>query len=291
VRRPAVLVAFALATAVFTAAAAPAAVPIPGHAAAPAWAAPGDTVAPELGPPRAYVTDDAGILNARAQGRIERYLEKVERELNVQMAVVTVATTRPQTIEEYAVELFEQWGIGGAKADEGLLLLVAVQDRKVRFEVGYGLEAVLPDGRVGGIIRGQITPAFRQGDFGAGILAGLVEAARYIAESVGKPPPLPDDAPAPRRERSSGLPWWLVLILAWIILQVLVGLFRGGGGGRGGRRRRRDSGGLGPFVWTGGGGFGGGSWGGGGFGGGASGGGFGGFGGGASGGGGATGSW
>jgi uncharacterized protein len=261
-----------------------------------AWAAPGDTVAPELGAARAYVTDDAGILKAGAQGRIERYLEKVERELNVQMAVVTVPTTRPGTIEEYAVELFEQWGIGGARADEGLLLVVAVNDRKVRFEVGYGLEAVLPDGRAGGIIRGKITPAFREGDYGGGILAGLVEAARFIAEAAGKPPPLPDDGPpATPRETGPDLPWWLILILAWIVLQILVSMFRGGGGG--GRGRRRRGGGFGPFVWTGGGGFGsggggfGGGWGGGGFGGGASGGGFGGFGGGASGGGGATGSW
>ena len=264
-------------------------------AAAPAHAAPGDSTAPDLGAAQAYVTDDAGILKAREQGRLERYLGKVERTLGVQVAVVTVETTRPQSIEEFAVEQFEKWGIGGAKADEGLLVVVAMSDRKVRFEVGYGLEGVLPDGRTGGIIRSRITPAFREGRYGEGLLAGVVEAARYIAESKGLPPPLPDDAEAPAPRRSSDIPFWVWVLLAFIVIQVLAAISRGGRGGRGGRRRR--SGSFDPIFWSGGWGGGsgwsggGGGWGGGGFGGGSSGGGFGGFGGGASGGGGATGSW
>ena len=262
-------------------------------------AALGET-APDLGRAQAYVTDAAGILKAREQGRIERYLGKVERTLGVQFALITVPTTEPQSIEEYAVEQFERWGIGGAKMDEGLLLLVAVNDRKIRFEVGYGLEGSLPDGRVGGIIRQHITPAMRAGRAGEGLLAGLVDAARYVAEDKGLPPPLPDDSPAPRTERARSLPLPVILFLVFIAFIVLTGILGGGGRGGGRRGRGRRGGGLGPLIWTtggwGGGGLGGlggggGSWGGGGFGGGSSGGGFGGFGGGASGGGGATGSW
>lgn len=264
-----------------------------GPGPSPATAAPGDTTAPDLGRATAYVTDDAGILKARQQGRLERYLVKVEKELGVQMAVVTVETTKPQSIEEFAVRQFEQWGIGGAKSDEGLLVVVAVADRKVRFEVGYGLEGVLPDGRVGGIIRSILTPAFRAGDYGGGLLGGLVEAARFIAEEKGLPPPLPDEGDAPPPPRGERLPVWLIFLVLFIVLQVIAAIMRGGGGGRGGKRRRR-SGSLDPVFWSMGG-WGGGSsggWGGGGgFGGGSSGGGFGGFGGGASGGGGATGSW
>ncbi|MEO6463687.1 MAG: TPM domain-containing protein, partial [Candidatus Eisenbacteria bacterium] len=254
-------------------------------------AAPGDTTAPDLGRATARVTDDAGILKAREQARLERYLAKVEKALGVQMAVVTVETTRPQSIEEFAVRQFEQWGIGGARSDEGLLVVVAVADRKVRFEVGYGLEGVLPDGRVGGIIRSILTPAFREGSYGAGLLAGLVEAARFIAEEKGLPPPLPDEGDAPPPAPRERFPVWLIFVGLFIVLQVIAAISRGGGGGRGGRRRRRNSG-LDSIFWSTGG-FGGGSSGGGfgGFGGGASGGGFGGFGGGASGGGGATGSW
>jgi uncharacterized protein len=243
-----------------------------------------DTVAPELGAPRAYVTDDAGILSAREELSLDRYLGKIERELGSQFALVTIATAQPRTIEEVAVELFADWGIGGAKADEGLLLLVAVTDRKVRFEVGYGLEGVLPDGRVGGIIRERITPDFRRGDYAAGLEAGLVEAARFVAESKGLPPPLPDDRPAPRKRRPASVPLIVILVVLFMVVSLIMGSINGGGGGRG-RRRRRS--GWEPFIL-------GSGWGGGGFGGGSSGGGgggFGGFGGGMSGGGGATGSW
>ncbi len=260
--------------------------------AAPVSLVPADTTAPDLGRAQAYVTDDAGVLKAREQGRIERYLGKVERALGVQFALITVSTTQPQSIEEYSVKQFEQWGIGGARQDEGLLLLVAVEDRKVRFEVGYGLEGSLPDGRVGGIIREQIRPALQDGRFGDGLLAGLVEAARFVAVDKGLPPPLPDDSPAPPPAESGRVTVVTVLFFAFIAFIVMSRIV--GGGKRGGGRRR------GPDIFTlgglGGGGFGGGGWsggssGGGGFGGGSSGGGFGGFGGGASGGGGATGSW
>lgn len=252
-----------------------------------------DSTAPDLGPARAYVTDQAELLGRAEQARIETYLGKVERELGSQFALVTIETAMPGTIEEYSERLFREWGIGGAKEDEGLLLLVAARDRKVRFEVGYGLEGVLPDGRVGGIIRQRITPAFKQGEFADGMLAGLVEAARYVAESKGLPPPLPDDKAPPRApRRTRGLPAFFVLLMVFIVVLILFAVIGSGmqGGGKGKRKSRGwsiDPGG-GFSGWSGGG-FGGG--GGGGFGGGSSGGGFGGFGGGASGGGGATGSW
>ena len=254
-------------------------------------AAPADSTAPDLGPAQAYVTDDADILSAREELSLDRYLGKIERELGTQFAVVTIATASPKTIEDVAVELFQKWGIGGAKADEGLLLLVAVNDRKVRFEVGYGLEGVLPDGRVGGIIRERITPAFKAGDYAGGLTAGLVEAARYVAESKGLTPPLPDDQRAPRK-RQKLPPQAIVYLVMFIVVMMIIARNNSGPRGRGRRR-----GGLGPFIFMGNG-WGGGGWsgggfggGGGGFGGGSSGGGFGGFGGGASGGGGATGSW
>jgi len=80
-------------------------------------------------------------------------------------------------------------------------LVVAFPDQQVRFEVGYGLEGTLPDGRVGGIIREQIRPAMRDWRYGDELLAGLGEAARYVAEDEGLPPPLPDDGQAPEQDR------------------------------------------------------------------------------------------
>jgi uncharacterized protein len=230
----------------------------------------------DLGRPQGYLTDEARVLDSEARHRIENYLAAIETALQVQCAVVTVPSVAPGTIEEFAVKLFETWGIGGAKKDEGLLLLVAVEEHQVRFEVGYGLEGVLPDGRVGGIIRQQIVPRFREGDYAGGILDGLAVAAEHIATAKGLAAPQPSGGRPPPRQRREGLPpSTLVLVLVAVI--VLASL------GSGSRRRRRRGGFGGPWYggWTSGGGFGGGGGGGG----------FGGFGGGASGGGGATGRW
>ena len=230
----------------------------------------------DLGRPQGYLTDMAGVLDATEESRIEGALAGIETALQVQFAVVTVPNVAPGTIEDFAVRLFERWGIGGAKQDEGLLLVVAVEERDVRFEVGYGLEGVLPDGRVGGIIREHIVPRFRDGGYADGISAGIAAAARFVAEAKGLPPPLAAPAARVRRQpRQIFPPGVLVLVLVAII--VLGSLSRGS------RRGRR--GGLGG-PW-----YGGPFGGGGGFGGGSFGGGFGGFGGGASGGGGATGHW
>jgi uncharacterized protein len=229
------------------------------------------------------------VLGDAATHRIEAYLQKVQDSLQVQFAVVTVPTVEPLTIEEYAVRLFETWGIGGAARDEGLLLLLAVQDRQVRFEVGYGLEGALPDARVGTIIRRTMTPRFQAGDFAGGVLDGLVEAAAHVAEDKHLPAPRPDGRV--RRPRTTSRPespsFLALLVLGIIVFAVVSSMAQRGGRGRRGRdpwRGRWYDGGFGG-PW------GGGGFGGGGFGGGGMGGGFGGFGGGASGGGGATGHW
>lgn len=238
----------------------------------------------DLGRPRGYLTDAANKLPPAAAQQIEAYLARVDAELQVQVSVAVVPTTAPLAIEDYAVQLFELWGIGGEKKDEGLLLLVAVQDRAVKFETGYGLEGTLPDGRLGGIIREQILPRFREGDFGSGILAGVVAAANAVAAERGVPAPRLDGATIPRRAsrpqglRANGL-------LGLVLLVFFVSLVSSSRSRRGRRRGGPGAGGWGG-PWYGGGGFGSGGFGGGGFGGG-----FGGFGGGASGGGGATGNW
>ncbi len=243
----------------------------------------------ELGRPRRYLTDTASVLTTGDASAIESYLATIETELHVQFAVVLVSSVAPTTIEDYAVRLFERWGIGDAEKDEGLLLLVAVQERAVRFEVGYGLEGVLPDGRVGRIIRDAILPRFRAGDYGAGILDGLTEAARFVAADKGVAAPVPGSASRVRHTNENDNSPYRPLVLILLILVVFV-LTSAANRQRGsGFRRRRGGGWNDPWY---GGGIG---WprGGGGFGGGSSrgGGGFGGFGGGASGGGGATGRW
>ena len=180
-------------------------------------------------------------------------------------------------------------GIGERGKDNGLLIVVAVDDRRVDIEVGYALEEFITDGFAGEVIRQAMTPHFKNGNYGAGLLEGATRIINRIAERRGVTLQDVPRAAAPTRRRSSGFPWWLIFVIIMMILS-----------SRGGRRRRRGWGGgpwsgwnsgIGPFG-GGGGGFGGGfgGFGGGGFGGGG-GGGFGGFGGGRSGGGGASGGW
>ena len=245
---------------------------------------------PELTAP---VNDFANVIDSSSEQEMDRRIRALQAASGDVVVVATVQTFKPYAdIDEYAVKMFENGGrgIGQKGKDNGLLIVVAVDDRKIRIEVGYDLEQFITDGFSGETIRDVITPQFRSGNYGAGLLAGSTTIINRIAQARGVtlqdvPPP-----PAPRRTTGSGFPWWIIIL--WIII-ILASNRR--------RRRRRLWGrgpwsgwnsGIGPF---GGGGFGGGGFGGGfggfGGGGGGGGGGFGGFGGGRSGGGGASGGW
>jgi len=196
------------------------------------------------------------------------------------MALVTLKSLDGEPIEDVSNTLFRQWGVGKHGKDEGIMLLLAVQDKRERIEVGYGLEPILPDGFDGSILRG-ITPLLKQGAYGQAMISGAVQIASAIERAKGITPdttPRTRDHTVTTRSRQ-GLPWPVIVIG----IVVLLLLFRGGGGGGflAGML-------LGNLL---GGGRGGGWGSGGGFGGGGGGGGFGGFGGGDSGGGGASGSW
>lgn len=223
--------------------------------------------------PQGYVNDFAHVIPADQDQTLESLLGSVEQQTGAQIAVVTVPTVEGADIDGAAADLFKAWGIGKKGKDDGVLILVATQDHKMRIEVGYGLEPVITDGLAGGIIRQQMRPAFRQGDYGQGLIQGAAAVAQLIAQSEGVS--LTGSVPAADADNGSdGFPVILVVLLFVFLSFGLSFLFNFLSGGRGG--------------FFGGGGFYGG-WGGGGFGG--SGGGFGGFGGGGSGGGGASGGW
>ena len=239
------------------------------------------------------VNDFAEVIDAASRAELDKRIRALKGATGDVITVATVRTFQPYgSIEEYAVKMFENGGrgIGEKGKDNGLLLLVAVDDRKVKFETGYDLEGIIPDGYAGETIREAIAPAFRRGEYGEGLLAATTRLINRIGEQRGVAIP---DVPAPTAARpsrgtGSNFPWILIF---WIIVMLVAS-------GRNNRRRRRRYWGHGPWSnWTGGpgsfggGGFGssGGSFGGGG--GGFGGGGFGGFGGGRSGGGGASGSW
>ena len=233
--------------------------------------------------PEGYVSDFAKVLDPQSRAQLEAYAGQVERTTGVQMALVTLKSLDGEPIEDVTNTLFRQWGVGKKGKDEGIMLLLAIQDHRDRIEVGYGLEPILPDGFDGSILRG-IQPLLRQGAYGQAMIAGAEQIGSEIARAKGI-------SVEPRRERRvreapgrPGLP--LPVIVIGIIVLLL--LFRGGGSG-GGLLTGLI---LGNLLGRGGRG---GGWGGGGFGGydsgGGGGGGFGGFGGGDSGGGGASGSW
>ena len=141
------------------------------------------------------VTDFTNTLSATTQAQIEQQLTALETEKGSQLAVLIVASTTPEAIEQYALRVAEQWRLGRKGVDDGALLLVAKDDRKLRVEVGYGLEGVIPDAVAKRVIAEIITPSFRQGDFAGGIEAGVDRLVRLI-EGELMPPPKPQRASA-----------------------------------------------------------------------------------------------
>lgn len=221
----------------------------------------------EIPAPLSYVSDFAGILDAQSKSEITSDIQAIESASGVEIAVVILQSLEGYPIEALSVEYFDKWKIGKKGADNGILIMVAIQDRKAWITVGYGLEGVLPDGLVGEIYRNEMVPRFRQGDYAGGIRATIYKLGRVAAG---------EKLVYPNRKRKDPNSIYLIFLFFTImIILSIISRFS---------RRRRGIFFIPPIF------FGGprsGSWGSGsgGFGG------FGGFGGGATGGGGAGGSW
>jgi len=127
-----------------------------------------------------YVNDFAEILDSASRHDLESLITGIEKNTGAEIAVVTIDTLEGITIEEYAVELFEKWGIGKADEDNGLLILVSLMDRKVRIEVGYGLEGIITDLEAGRIIDEIIVPNFKNEDYNRGIYDAVVTISNQI---------------------------------------------------------------------------------------------------------------
>lgn len=239
--------------------------------------------------PQGYVSDFARVVDVAGRMEIEDYLGALERGTGVQVAVVTVSSLNGEPIEDFTNSLYRKWGIGKKGSNEGLMVLFAIQDRKMRIEVGYGLEPILPDGVVGSVQR-SLREELRAAKYGDAILKCVRSLGSRIQQAKGV---AVSDLPPPSSVAGRGrpgppqvdIPIWAIFLGLFLIFFVLPRLFAGG---HSHGRRYRGGYGPGPFI-------GGGGWGGGGFGGssggGDSGGGFGGFGGGDSGGGGASSDW
>jgi uncharacterized protein len=227
-----------------------------------------------LPPPTGYVNDFAGVLSPTTRQSVDDLCVAVDHQAHAQIAVVTIKTIDgDQSIEEFATALEDKWKVGTKGTDRGVLMLLVMNPRRGRIEVGYGLEGILNDAKVGDIGR-SMAPAARQGDYNRAVPLGVQQIAQIIATDAGVTLTQPV-----RRYRSQQQPvpvqlsLWQVLLGGGVILFVLFLLIRtgnaglilfllgnllGGGFGRGGRGGDDDRGG-GGF-----GGFGGGSSGGGG---------------------------
>ena len=170
---------------------------------------------PEL---TARVTDGVGLLSAEQRAGLEASLRAFEQRKGAQLAVLIVPTTAPETIEQYGLRVVEQWKLGRGKVDDGALLLVAMSDRTLRIEVGYGLEGALNDATCKRIISEIITPRFAQGDFFGGISAGLQQMTRVLEGEA---------LPAPVASASAGgTAFQHYLPLLFVITPVAGGLLR-----------------------------------------------------------------
>src|SRR6185436_16133389 len=139
-------------------------------------------------PVKARVTDLTGTLSAQQKSELEARVAAYESRRGSQLAVLMLPTTKPEEIEQYSIRVAEAWKIGRKKVDDGLILVVAKDDRRLRIEVGYGLEGVIPDSMARRVIDERITPRFRDGDFYGGVRDGVDQLIK-LAEGEKLPPP------------------------------------------------------------------------------------------------------
>lgn len=217
-------------------------------------------VIPELARP---VMDEAKLLNAAEQSALSELLFQMQASGKVQFAIYTLASLQGEDIEGFSIRVAEKWKLGKKKTDNGLLLVIAQKDRRMRFEVGYGLEGDLPDARCRRILDNQVAPLFKQGQF----YGGLRSAVFAVADTLKIP--LEGERPTPTRQEEGidfSIVFFILLFLAAVVIVLRgasspPGLYRnhwwGGGGGGGFGGGGGSGGGFGGFS-GGGGGFGGG---------------------------------
>lgn len=221
---------------------------------------------PALSPDSFYAEDYAGVLDQRTSQRINALGRALESRTKAQAAVVILPSVPDGDIETYSTGLFRERGFGDKQMNNGVMLLISMNDRKARIEVGYGLEGAINDAKAGRILDEQLIPAFRQGKYNEGILAAYESLIQICMEEYGLDTLSPGRGQADVRSSASGLSEWQMLligagfiavivldqlflggVLTQMLLQLLFLFFmRGGrGGGFGGNGRGGSSGGGG----------------------------------------------
>ena len=172
--------------------------------------------------PAGRITDLANVIDAGTESELDRRLDDLEQKTSHEIAVVTVTSLGGTTVDDYAVRLFKEWGIGQAKQDNGVLVLVAPNEREMRIEVGYGLEGILPDGLAGEIIRDNFIPRFRNNDYNGGIRDGVLR----VADIVEKQQVLTPEELARFNQSNSGdeMPMWALIPFLGIFVTIGFGM-------------------------------------------------------------------
>jgi uncharacterized protein len=143
------------------------------------------TAALNISKPTDWIIDNAGIIDSASKESLSSLISELDQKTSAEIAVVTIKKLENETIEETAVKTFEKLGIGKKGKDNGVLILASIEDRKVKIEVGYGLEGILPDGKCGEILDQHIIPSFKEGNFGKGFSHGVLAVAEIIAKDSG----------------------------------------------------------------------------------------------------------
>lgn len=182
------------------------------------------------------VNDLYGILSNSEKNDLSVLLENIENSTSAQIALVIIPSLEGNNIEDYALSIAENWGknkgLGQKDRDNGVLLLISMAEKKLRIEVGYGLEGILNDGKCGYIIRKLIVPGFKRGDYYLGIKNGINKIGGVISrEDDISPEELKKYRKSRKKKKGSGFPFGIIVFVVIIIFNILKGGSRGGRGG------------------------------------------------------------
>lgn len=176
----------------------------------------------------ARVTDLTATLDATQRGRLEAQLAAIDRAGKAQVAVLLLPTTEPETIEQFGIRLAEAWKVGRKGADDGLIIIVAKNDRRMRIEVGYGLEGRIPDAIASRIVNERMAPAFKQGDFFGGLAAAIAAVDQALGGTAGAAEvALPATAPVASTGgamQGDWIEWLFMLAMGAGVLRAIFGL-------------------------------------------------------------------
>ncbi len=183
------------------------------------------TPEPPSSPPD-YIVDLAGIINDDVEAKLKAYLRELEKKTTAQVVVLTIKSLDGEDIEGFSLRIAERWRLGQKGKDNGLLLTIALDDRRYRFEVGYGLEGILPDSLVGSIGRQYLVPYFRKGDYSSGIfyatIAVIQEIARHEGVEITEIPELRPDISGKSDSSHKKGGEWIAIVNAILIMSILL---------------------------------------------------------------------